>query len=172
MKSELESIQEWYEYNSFVRKKYQRAIFSEVPETERYKDRGASYPSIVDIFVHVLDGYRWWFLYVYNDRTSDATTMSGRKKYSQLEVIEEEQKIDALVMGIVKAITPEGLDLVLTVHEAPDQTWSIKLREILLHMIEEELQHRGEMNALLWQINVEPPITELQDYLRQRQHVH
>ncbi len=26
-------------------------------------------------------------------------------------------------------------------------------------MIEEELQHRGELNALLWQINVNPPVT-------------
>lgn len=169
MKSELDSIREWYEYNSFVRKKYLRLIFSEkVPEAERYRNRGASYPSIVDIFVHVLDAYRWWFVYVYNNRTSDATTMSEQKKYTELEVVDDERKIDSLVIDIVRSMTPTDLERVLSVHEAPDQTWSIKLREILMHMVEEGLQHRGEMNALLWQINVEPPITELQDYLRQR----
>jgi len=28
----------------------------------------------------------------------------------------------------------------------------------------EELQHRGELNALLWQINIGPPITEWVDF--------
>ena len=41
MKSELDSIRERDEYNSFVRKKYLRLIFSEkVPEAERYRNRG------------------------------------------------------------------------------------------------------------------------------------
>ena len=68
-------------------------------------------------------------------------------------MLDEERKIDTLVMNVVRSMTPTDLERVLSVHEAPDQTWSIKLREILLHLVEEEL-HMGEMNALLWQINV------------------
>ena len=81
MKTELESIQEWYRYNSFVRKKYLQLIFSErVSEEERYKSRGTSYPSLVDIFVHVLDAYNWWFVYVYNDNVSQAKELREQRK--------------------------------------------------------------------------------------------
>ncbi|MDH2900538.1 MAG: hypothetical protein PXY39_06160, partial [archaeon] len=33
------------------------------------------------------------------------------------------------------------------------------VREMLYHLIEEELQHRGELNALLWQDDIAPPVT-------------
>jgi|SRR5579872_1997867 len=169
MKTELESIQEWYRYNSFVRKKYLQLIFSErVSEEERYKSRGSSYPSLVDIFVHVLDAYNWWFVYVYNDSVSQAKELREQKKYSKQEVAREERKTDSHVMDIVNSLTPTDLGKILTVHEGANQSWTIKVSVMLLHMIEEELQHRGELNALLWQMNVDPPINEYQDYVNMK----
>jgi uncharacterized damage-inducible protein DinB len=46
------------------------------------------------------------------------------------------------------------------------------VREMLLHMVEEELQHRGEINALLWQMDIEPPITDWIDWKREIQKKH
>jgi uncharacterized damage-inducible protein DinB len=33
-------------------------------------------------------------------------------------------------------------------------------------MVEEELQHRGEINALFWQLGIDPPITEYMDWAK------
>jgi uncharacterized damage-inducible protein DinB len=35
---------------------------------------------------------------------------------------------------------------------------------MLWTLVGEELQHRGELNALLWQIDIDPPITEWVDF--------
>jgi len=35
---------------------------------------------------------------------------------------------------------------------------------MLWHMVEEELQHRGELNALLWQIDVDAPVFDWLDW--------
>ena len=35
---------------------------------------------------------------------------------------------------------------------------------MLWHLVEEELQHRGELNALLWQIDVEAPVSRWIDW--------
>ena len=51
--------------------------------------------------------------------------MSEQKKYTDLEVVDDERKIDSLVIDIVRSMTPTDLERVLSVHEAPDQTWSI-----------------------------------------------
>jgi len=32
-------------------------------------------------------------------------------------------------------------------------------------VIEEELQHRGEMNAIFWQMNLSPPVTEWMEWV-------
>jgi hypothetical protein len=34
-------------------------------------------------------------------------------------------------------------------------------------MIEEELQHRGEINAVLWQTNIDPPIIGWDDWINE-----
>jgi uncharacterized damage-inducible protein DinB len=39
-----------------------------------------------------------------------------------------------------------------------DHECHIPVREALWHLVEEELQHRGELNALLWQINADAPV--------------
>ena len=166
MKSELRSIQEWYKYNSYVRKKYLQAIFKKIPEKERYKAKGASFPSIVDIFVHVLDAYRFWFLFVYQDRVSEMWRLRERKRYSGNEVVKEERKIDRFVMNFVNRLTTRDLDKDISFRDG-NKLYTIELRYILLHMVEEELQHRGEMNALFWQMDIDPPVIGIDD-LKQR----
>ncbi len=37
---------------------------------------------------------------------------------------------------------------------------TVSVRDVLWHLVEEELQHRGELNALLWQIDVDAPILD------------
>lgn len=41
-----------------------------------------------------------------------------------------------------------------------DEDFEAPVRETLYHVIGHELQHRGELDALLWQMDVEPPITD------------
>jgi uncharacterized damage-inducible protein DinB len=158
---ELKSIREWYRYNSYVRKKYLDVIFEKVPKGELYKDRGASFPSIVDIFVHILDAYRYWFVYVYNDNLGKRHHSWG-KEYTFRKLEKYENKIDRLVLDIVEGLKPGDLDRRL---RSRDRTET--MREMLLHMVEEELQHRGELNALLWQMDIEPPITDWIDWKRE-----
>lgn len=49
MASELDLIRRIYDYNSRTRVKYLAAIWK-LPPRARYRDRGASYPSLVDIY--------------------------------------------------------------------------------------------------------------------------
>jgi uncharacterized damage-inducible protein DinB len=158
MRTELDTIRDLYSYNSQTRKKYLRAIWR-LPTTKRYKARGASFPSLVDIFLHVLDAYRWWFLSVYSRDSSWKEYPIGLK-LSRAVAVKEERRIDRFVNGVVSALRPSDLSRTYAI---PGSRRRISLRVLLLHMAEEELQHRGEMNALLWQEDVDPPITGFGD---------
>ena len=165
MNTDLEAIQELYRYNSEVRKKYMRAIFKKLPRSERYRDRGASFPSVVDVFVHVLDAYRWWFIFVYEDRLPEYKRLREAKQYTLKEVEEEEKKIDGRVMEFVNSLKPQDLDATVSFKDGSRRK-SIKLRAMLLQLIGEELQHRGELNALFWQLDVNPPLTNYFEWAR------
>lgn len=157
MGSQLELLKYLYRYNSAVRKKYLRTIFRKVPRDERYRDRGASFPSLVDIFMHILDAYRWWFIFVLDNRLNEYVRLRGRK-YTFGEAVEEEMKIDTLVLNYVESLKPRDLDRAISYTDG-SRMKTVVQRDMLLHLVEEELQHRGELNALLWQMGVNPHVT-------------
>jgi len=166
MGNELDLIKEYFEYNTYVRRKYFDKIFKELPETERHKDRGASFPSLVDIFVHVLDGYRYWLYYTINDKVNEYFSLRGKIKSSE-DVEKEMKNVEKLIDDFFNNLKEEDLDR-LIVYSYKNRKYQIKLKTILLHLIEEELQHRGELNALLWQMNIDPPVTGYDERIEQK----
>jgi uncharacterized damage-inducible protein DinB len=163
MRSELDLLREWYAYNSFVRKKYHH-ILCKLPKRVLTRERGASFPSLLDIFTHVLDAYRWWFLYVYSDKLHEYRRLR-EAKLSLEEIRDEERKIDLYVRKFLSRLSLTDLERSILWHDITrtgkrsKKVRKCMLRDMLWHLIEEELQHRGELNALLWQINVNPPVT-------------
>ncbi|MFZ1023275.1 MAG: DinB family protein [Thermoplasmata archaeon] len=155
MKSEFDTIKELYRYNSLVRKKYIQAIWK-LPPRQRYRSRGASYPTIVDIYMHVLDAYRWWFISVYAKGKKFEEYPLGQR-YTKSEAARETATVDRLLQKVIREVGPRGLSKIL--YWRGKRPFRISVRNMLLHMMEEELQHRGEMNALLWQIDIDPPVT-------------
>ncbi len=155
MRSEYATIRDLYRYNSKVRRKYLRAIWKLRPQ-DRYRKRGASFPSIVDIYMHVLDAYRWWFLSVYGKGIAFDEYPLGTR-YSRREATKETRSVERLIGKVLKEVGPAGLDR--SVAWKGRRAFRTNVRAMLLHLVEEELQHRGEMNALLWQIDVDPPVT-------------
>ncbi len=143
-----------------------------LPWEDVVKDRGASYPSIRDIFLHVLDAYRYWFEY--------ATKGSKVKEYADIDpanvrnvadLRKLEREVNSMVMGIVNGLREEDLQNVFKIDQSAGDGGAIFSRSmemILIHMIEEELQHRGELNCLFWQQDVEPPITSYGEWLTKK----
>jgi uncharacterized damage-inducible protein DinB len=152
----LDDIVRWYGYNSYVRKKYLKTL-SELTISKLSKRTESSFPTVLQIFLHILDAYRWWFIFVMEDRLRAYTKVRTRVK-SISEANRLECEIDSLVMKFVWSLKPADLEREISWHEGK-KLRRIKLDALLHHMIEEELQHRGEINAVLWQMNVDPPIT-------------
>jgi uncharacterized damage-inducible protein DinB len=159
---ELASIKEWYQFNSYVRKKYLDSL-EKLPQEELMRDRGASFPSVLDIFAHVLDAYRSWFMFRYPGVPMESfKNLEGSIK-SVGEAREEERKVDSFVLNFVEGLDDEKLNHSFETSD-PQDRWRFSLKQMLWHMVEEELQHRGELNALLWQMNIDPPITDWLDW--------
>ena len=158
MKTELELIREMYHYNSKGRRGYLRRIW-QLPPKERYRDRGASFPSLVDIYMHILDAYRWWFIKVYAKTDFEEYPLGTR--YTLAQARRETEKVDRMLNSFLRRLRPKDLDRMVTI---PTRTHErLTIRTMLVHMIEEELQHKGELNALLWQIDVDAPVLGFDD---------
>jgi len=153
MTSDLELIRELYRYNAKGRRGYLRKIWR-LPAKERYRDRGASFPSLVDIYLHILDAYRWWFIKVYQKGSFEEYPIGQR--FSLREATRETDRLDRLLDRVLRSLQPSDLRRILTLPTAAQE--KITIHDMLVHMIEEELQHKGELNALLWQLDVDAPV--------------
>ena len=163
--SELETIRRFYRYNARVRQNYLARLLAVSP-AERLRDRGASFPSIQEIFVHVLDGLRWWFQYVPEDGAEEAELLPARDLGPDA-LAAAVAETDRIVFAYLDRLRPGDLEREMVCH-FPSETGPTETRfvigDVLWHMVEEELQHRGELNALLWQIDVEPPNATQDDW--------
>ena len=156
---ELIAIKKWYRYNSFVRKKYIAAIEKLSPE-EINRDRGASYPSLLDILTHTVGAYCYWFFTNYGLKSP----ISPEEEINSIKDLKDaEGKVDSVVLGFVEGLKSEDLQ---NTFERSDRTnrWRLTLEQMLWHLVEEELQHRGELNALFWQMDKDPPVTSWTDW--------
>lgn len=160
--TDVDSIRDWFAYNSIARRTYLETL-SRLPPGELTRDRGASFPTLVEIFRHSLDGTSSWIGKVSSALGSPlpAPKCPQVPSLSELRVYDESTNRQA--DHLFSHLTERDLDKLLLVREEPpwwDMEFKVPIRGVLLQAIGHELQHRGELNALLWQIDVEPPITD------------
>ena len=155
MATELQLLRELYRYHFRRLKAYCRVIWA-LPVRERYRDRGSTFPSLVDIYLHVLDDYRFWFLQAYTGQSFQDYPLGIRMSRAQAE--RATRDVERVVMNTINNLRPGDLDRKFYIRV--DRKWTTT-RSMLLQMVQGDLQHKGELNALLWQIGVTPPGVDL-----------
>jgi len=143
------------EYSQYQLHRYFDA-FSKLPWDEFVKDRGASFGSLRNIFLHcveVLDRYVY-FRILGNPELprinfDDYDSMNKVKMYFD--------RIDTKVNEYFSKITPETLSKKVEIKYEDGTTALVTVEDMLIHLFQEEIHHLGEFIALLWQMKIEPP---------------
>ena len=164
MASEVESMRAWFAYFADSRHGYLETL-SKLPPAELARDRGASHPSLLDIFAHSQGALYFWmkdvakFEFPRQEGNPNAPTTIDLLK-------NDEAYVQAQITRVMAEMTEA--DLARTIFREKGKGSShdcyIPVREVLWHLVEEELQHRGELNALLWQNDVNAPVESWIDW--------
>jgi uncharacterized damage-inducible protein DinB len=155
--ADLESIREWFSYNDYARKKYLKVLES-LSSEQLTKDTGASFPSLLDISAHIFFAYRLWLDERYSGVPLDEGDSFGRKCASIEELKMDAEKMNPHILDFVQKLQPR--DLGRWIERPRDgESFRFNVKNMLWHLVEEELQHRGEINAVFWQSDIDPPIT-------------
>ncbi len=147
--SELDIIKNWHSYNARVRSGYIES-FTKLPREELSRDRGASFPTMLDIFEHTMGAYWFWLkLATGNPTLPQVGPFSDTGPGPTVEEIKKfEQQVQSLVKRFLDGLVEQDLDKTFLVHSDHfDHDHIVSVRNMLWHLVEEELQHRGELNA-------------------------
>jgi len=158
MASELETLREWFAYLAASRRGYFET-FGKLPPAELSRDRGASFPSLLDILAHSQGALYFWVRNCSPDAFPPPEPETGEPP-TLAQLAEFETYLQANVQRFVAGLRESDLRRTIArpKGKSSDHDRNLPVREVLWHLVEEELQHLGELNALLWQIDVDAPV--------------
>jgi len=144
-----------FSYNEKVLRAYFDTL-SMLPWDTVAKNVEASHYSMKNIFVHILSVYNGWINYNALGKSNEIPTAEHdyENYHSMSQVNDFMLKVLAGVSTFMKRLTNDGLSKKIT---APWMEGEIELRDVLMQVTFEQAHHLGEIIALLWQSNIEPP---------------
>ena len=158
MASELDPIRAWFSYLEDARRGYIETL-AKLPSAELTRDRGASHPSLLDIFAHSQGALYFWMKDI--AKFEFPPQEGNPNAQPSIEVVrKDEAYVQTQIRRVMKELTEADLSRTIFREKGKGSSHNchVPIRDALWHLVEEELQHRGELNALLWQIDVEAPV--------------
>ena len=158
------NIQNLFGYNWYSRRLFLKSM-AEIPWQKVVECYGASFDCVRDIFIHSLQAEQFWIRRlsgkdmegIFNTPFSRFADINAVQKYAD-EVETETNKY-------LKTLTDEKLQSAFEYKGWDGKTRQNKIEDILMHVIEEEIHHRGELLCIYWQNDINPPYTSYTGYL-------
>jgi uncharacterized damage-inducible protein DinB len=142
------------EYNQSVRHRFLES-FSGLSWEELIKNREASFHSIRNVFIHTLNAVDYWLDFLQNQN------LHSKREFDEYETFEEVRgymdHVEKRMLSYLGSLPIEGLNKTYAVTGDDGKAFEVTAEDVLVHVFEEEVHHRGELIALLWQMGVEPP---------------
>ncbi len=128
------------------------------------KDRGATWGSMLAIFLHLLDNEEGWLQFAARGRSMLNAPDRKVADYASFEQLAADNaKVVAQTRAFVQSLTETELASEVEFH-MPHETMHRTREKIVMHAFVDELAHLGEFVCLLWQLDVEPPFIDWLDY--------
>lgn len=143
------------EYNEEVRHRYFDAL-TKLPWDELVENREASFHSLRNIFIHTLGAIDYWLDFLLKEQ------LHSHREFNEYNSIEDirryMQQVDARLQRYLDSLSSKELIEKYTLTNDAGENIEITAEDVLIHVFEEEVHHRGEIIGLLWQMGVEPPL--------------
>ena len=153
------SVPELYEYSSKVRRRFTIKL-SELPWEEVTKNREASFYSMRNILIHMIDNEDWIVSWVIHNNSQDYKREKKADEYlSMNDIFAHLDKIEAKTKDYLKNTrnNPAEFDRRINFVLSSGNSFDLSVEEALFQSFTEQLYHLGELIALLWQDDIEPP---------------
>jgi uncharacterized damage-inducible protein DinB len=149
-------IEELHEYSSRVRRSFANRL-AEFPWDEVEKNREASFSSMKGILVHMIDNEDWMVNGVIHNKSKEYVRKKSAEFTSMKMILDYLEEVEERSRRYFARLNDDELARRVKLITAAGQTFDLAVEECLFQSFTEQLYHIGELIALLWQDNVEPP---------------
>ncbi len=148
-------VKELLRYNDEVGREY-FACMKRIGWERFVEDRGASWGSMRNIVVHTLEAVDYWLDVLKSEKVRVVKKFDEYGSYDDVEGYMDH--VENRMRNYLRSLSPDGLKKGYTVKNDTGETVTVTAEDVLIHVFDEQVHHRGELIALLWQIDVAPPL--------------
>lgn len=150
----LNTFHELYRYNYWARDRQLEACAA-LSQEEFVRPMGNSFGSVRDTLVHLLQ-VEWIWLERWNGRAPKVWPSGA--EYKDLEKVTEGWKrVEAGMWEFLGRVTEQELRGDITYVNFKGRTWTYKLWRAMLHVVNHQSYHRGQVTTLLRQLGKPAP---------------
>ena len=115
---------------------------------------GNSFPSVRDTLVHLL-AVEWLWLERWRGRSP--SVLLAPEEFPTLAAVREQwHTVEKEMKEYLAALPEEALEQPMTCTSTRGNTWTYALWRMMVHFLEHQTYHRGQVTALLRQLGVQP----------------
>jgi uncharacterized damage-inducible protein DinB len=130
---------------------------AEIPWETVTESTGASFDSIRDIFIHSLQAEHLWIRRL-SGKSTEGIYGAPFTKYTDVNAMQQyADTVEAETNEYLTKLADQELQSMFEYRLRDGSINRSKTEDILMHIIEEEIHHRGEIMCIYWQHDIQPP---------------
>jgi uncharacterized damage-inducible protein DinB len=158
------NIKNLFNYNWYARRRILKSM-TEIPWNNVVESCGASFDCIRDIFIHSLQAEQFWIRRL-SGKNIEEIFKTPFSKFADIHAVQAyADEVEAETNNYLKTLTDKQLQSVFEYKGWDGKTKQNKTEDILMHVIEEEIHHRGELLCIYWQNDITPPYSSYTGYV-------
>ena len=156
-KMEPSDFKELFTYNHTVRQNYIDAFKKNLLWLDMIKNHETAWLSLKDTLLHIIWAEDSWINYSIHG-LEDPNRPFPYSNYKSWSVIDDyNYECISKVNNYLSSLKPDDLYKSVSRINNDGIRRTTTVKDVLIHVITEELHHRGEIIAILWQMNIQPP---------------
>jgi len=157
------NIKDLFGYNWYSRGRLLKSM-AEIPWETVVASSGASFDSIRDIFIHSLQAENLWIRRL-GGKSTEGIYGVPFTEYAAINSIQKyADKVEAETNEYLETLTSQKLQSVCEFKGRDGNINRSVAEDILMHVVEEEIHHRGEILCILWQHDIQAPYVSYMAY--------
>ena len=149
-------IKELFTYAAAVRSKFAIKV-AELPKDLVERNMEASFHSMKNILLHVIDNEEWIVNYAIFEKTWEYKRRKWEEYTTMEMVLDHLRDVERKTREYLDRADEAELKRRVNFELSSGKTYDLAVEECLFQSFTEQLYHLGELIALMWQEHIEPP---------------
>jgi len=161
----VKEITELLDYNLWANNRLFEAA-AQMPTDQYLQDVKASHGGIHGTLTHIVAAQKVWLSRWLG--TPDTSLLHGKDIPSLLDLISLWEQVSSETARFVASFNEEKLQEILTITTTTGKQFQHTFQQMMQHLVNHSSVHRGQVLAMMRQIGIRPPKTDLITYYRQK----